>query len=287
MSDQGDEMTDVRQNQPVAQTRLLALGDWPAECLHCSWTSSSFCLPPELEHEVESSWKKAGERPGVSLFDGPLCRLEHFSCAAGLRLQLSHISYKYFIGTNGQHPQWAELYGQQVMANPVGTSVLLRSNDGQLICGQRNQSVALYPGCAHPFGGTLEPGKNGTPPNLMQEILRELSEEVHIQQTDLQDIRAIGLVEDRHLRQPELVYLATVNKTANTIAQLIDPDEHSASWMITDQPTSLTNTLATGNAITPVLAATLLAYGRWQHGESWLQRHLSDRHLDERAATIL
>ena len=250
MSDHGDEMTDVRQTQPIAQTRILALGDWPADRLFSSKAASTFALPAHLANEVELAWKSAGARPGVNLFDGPMCRLEHFTTKDGLHLHLSPTSYKYFIGTNGQHPHWADLYGQHVMANPVGTSVLLRSTDGQLLCGQRSQSVALYPGCAHPFGGTLEP----------------------------------GLVEDSHLRQPELVYIATTKLSAKDISDRIDPIEHHGSWAINDHHDAISETLATGAAITPVLAATLLAYGRWQHGETWLLRQLSSHHKDDRHA---
>ena len=284
MSDHGDEMTDVRQTQPIAQTRILALGDWPADRLFSSKAASTFALPAHLANEVELAWKSAGARPGVNLFDGPMCRLEHFTTKDGLHLHLSPTSYKYFIGTNGQHPHWADLYGQHVMANPVGTSVLLRSTDGQLLCGQRSQSVALYPGCAHPVGGTLEPGANGSTPVLMDEILRELAEEVNLLPTDLSDIRAIGLVEDSHLRQPELVYIATTKLSAKDISDRIDPIEHHGSWAINDHHDAISETLATGAAITPVLAATLLAYGRWQHGETWLLRQLSSHHKDDRHA---
>jgi hypothetical protein len=276
MSDHGEVMTEL------IQTRLLALGDWPAENLHSSWTTSTFALPPELAEEVEQGWKNAGARPGVHLFDGPLCRLEQFTAHDGLRLKLSPTSYKYFIGTNGQHPTWGDRYGQQVMANPVGTSVLLRSSDGHLVCGRRTESVALYPGCAHPFGGTLEPGVNGNAPELMAEILRELAEEVNLQVNDLSDIRAIGLVEDRQLRQPELVYIATTKISAKNITARIDPVEHHASWSIPDHSDAMMKTLATGTAITPVLAATLLAYGRWHYGETWLLQQLSNRHVDDR-----
>jgi hypothetical protein len=232
---------------------------------------------------IDELWQRTGERPGIHLFDGPLCRLESFSVdEAGLHLNLSPNSYKNFIGTNVHHPTWADDYGPQVMANPVGTSVLLRTADSALVGGRRSQAVALYPGCAHPFGGTLEPGVDGKPPDLIDEIRRELSEEVALIPSDLSDLRVIGLVEDRQLRQPELTFIATTTLTSQAIAARLDHAEHDALWQIPDNSQAIESALLAHTTTTPVLAATLLSYGQWQFGDAWLQQQLNDFHQDAR-----
>ncbi len=265
-------------------SQLLAIGDWSADQIACTWTPSTFVLPDNLMHMVETEWRTACAQPHVNLFDGPVCRLESFSLQNNnLTLRLSPNSYKNFIGTNACHPQWAEQYGQSVMANPVGTSVILCSADGHLIGGQRSQTVALYPNCAHPFGGMLEPGKDGTAPDVTSEIKRELQEEVALEESDINDLRAIGLFSDMQLRQPELAFVATTHCNYATIATRLDKEEHTALWSIADNKAAIEEVLATGTAITPILAATLIAYGTWRFGEAWLQTQLSELHGDQRA----
>lgn len=266
---------------------ILALGDWPAERLHCSSSRSSLDIPADLLARIDHAWEIAAARPGVHLFDGPLCRLETFhDDDAGLHLSLSRTSYRIFMGTNGNHPQWAEHYGPQVMANPVGTSVALVSADGQLVFGRRSAAVALYPGFAHPFGGTMEPTIDDAPVDLLEEIRRELREEAGISRHDLTDLRIIALIEDLHLRQPELVYAARTSLTASEIAERLDRHEHTACWLLPDQRQAIDGTLAGTETITPVLAGTLLAWGWRRFGNAWLETHLATGRAIRRSSSL-
>lgn len=261
---------------PTHDLIIHLLGDWPAERLHPMMVASGLRLTPELEAEIARTWDVARQRPGVNLFDGPLCRLEHASAEGdGLHLHLSPGSYRVFMGTNGHHPEWADAYGPQVMANPIGTSVVLRSSDGHLVFGRRSERVALYPGCAHPFGGMMEPPSGDTPPDVLGEMRRELHEETGITATELADLRVIALVEDVRLRQPELVYAAQTHLNAEAIAGRLDTHEHTACWLLTDERGAIEAVLTSGEAITPVLAGTVLAWGWRRFGDTWLDAHLT------------
>lgn len=233
-------------------------------------------LDGELLTTIDRVWAEALTQRGVDLFDGPLCRLEALTVDEdGLRLDLSPTSYRMFMGTNGRHPQWADTHGRQVMADAVGTSVALRSSDGFLVFGRRSQRVALYPGFAHPFGGTMEPPQTGATIDLLGEMRRELAEEIGITQDDLSDLRAIALLEDRHLRQPELIYAARTELTAEAISRRLDLHEHTTCWMLTDERSRIESVLTNGDAMTPVLAGTLLAWGWRRFGDDWLNAHLA------------
>lgn len=252
------------------------LGDWPHERLRVSLVPSGLRLTPVLESAIEQAWNEASRQPGVHLFDGPLCRLERVAQDDGvLHLSLSPTSYRIFMGTNARHPEWADRYGPQVMAAAVGTSVVLRSDDGRLVFGRRSQRVALYPGCAHPFGGTMEPPADGAAPDLLGEMRRELQEEVGLSAGDLTDLRVIALVEDRRLRQPELVYAAHTALTSTAIAARLDAEEHTACWLLPDDEAAISAVFTAGEAMTPVLAGTLLAWGWRRFGEAWLTAHLA------------
>lgn len=246
--------------------------------MHASFVPSGLRLGAEHLSAIDRAWDAANTQRGVELFDGPLCRLEDLAVDGdGLHLRLSPTGYRLFIGTNGRHPQWAEEYGRQVMADPVGTSAILLSSDGVLVFGRRSQRVALYPGFIHPFGGTLEPPAEATVLDPFAEMRRELMEEVGIDADDIADLRIIAVVEDRHLRQPELLYAARTRLTTATITQRLDRHEHSGCWMLPDEQQHLEAVLHSDDTITPVLAGALLAWGWRRFGDEWLDAHLTCR----------
>lgn len=260
---------------------IIALGDWPTGRLHASIAPSGLRLEAEHLTAITQAWNAANEQRGVDLFDGPLCRLEDLTVDGdGLHLRLSPSSYRLFIGTNGRHPQWADEHGRQVMADPVGTSAILLSCDGFLVFGRRSQRVALYPGFVHPFGGTLEPPAAGAAIDPLAEMRRELLEEAGIQSDDIADLRIIAVMEDRHLRQPELLYAARTTLSAATIVQRLDRHEHTGCWMLPDEQHHIEAVLNGGETITPILAGALLAWGWRRFGDAWLDAHLACCHAE-------
>lgn len=233
--------------------------------------ASSHLLTASQREAVTDAWALALAQPGVSLFNGAQCRLESWSAVDGaLTLALSRSCYQDYLGTNAAHPQWADHHGPGVLANPLGTSVALESGDGRLVFGRRGTSVALYPGLAHPFGGTLEPPEPGSDVDLIAEMQREITEEIGLAASDLSDLRAIALTEDRRLRQPELVYAARCPLACVEIERRLDLHEHSACWTLPATATAVATTLSDGQPLTPVLRATLIGWGVWRFGRQWL-----------------
>ena len=209
---------------------FLARGCWRRGQLSTSIVASTYDPDPISTAFIESAWTEACSRPGVHLFDGPLCRFERLSAHdQHLHLEVSHCSYKQFLGTNGSHPEWADQHGWNSLANAIGTSAALVSSDGWLVFGRRSQSLALYPGWAHPFGGILEPSDSI---DLISEMQRELHEEIGLADSDISDLACIGLVRDPQLRQPELIYLARSLLTRRALESRLDPEEHSACWSV-------------------------------------------------------
>lgn len=203
---------------------------------------------------IDSAWSEACARPGVHLFDGPLCRFERLTADdQHLHLDVSLCSYKQFFGTNGSHPEWAEAHGWGSLANAIGTSAALVSSDGWLVFGRRSTAVALYPGWAHPFGGILEPSDDL---DLLAEMQRELHEEIGLAENDLSDLACIGLVRDPRLLQPELIYLARAKLTRHELESRLDLDEHSACWSVRAEPEAIALALR-HELLTPVTRLVL------------------------------
>lgn len=246
-----------------------AIGEWAPGQLRLNRPGRSCRREvPDVERIIEDVWSSVSSRPGVHLFDGPMCRMESFTASAdALSLVLSLTSYKPFVGTNLHNPQLATTYGRDVMANPVGVSALLETADGFLMLGRRNGSVAYYPDRVHPFAGALEPRDDS---DAFGAVYRELGEELSLAREQVASLRCTGLVEDAALVQPELVFVArTVLKRAE-VERTLDAVEHHATWS-TPGRTDALDAAIRDPALTPVAVASLLLWGRSHAGADWFE----------------
>jgi 8-oxo-dGTP pyrophosphatase MutT (NUDIX family) len=255
---------------PPPILRLHAVGDWSARAVTVSrGPTSSWRAPADVETLIDAAWAAALARPGVHLFDGPMCRLESWSASPDrLALTLSHTTYKRVLGTNLTHPHLADRHGREILANPVGVSPALLTADGHLMMGRRNGSVAYYPHRIHPFAGALDPADT----DPFAAVRRELHEELSLANTDISDVRCTGIAEDLSIRQPELIFLATTTRTRAQIESALDPTEHHDTWSTPATPHTVAAALADPTDFTPVATASLLLYGRLAFGAPWFNR---------------
>lgn len=262
--------------------RFHAAGDWGPGAVRIDRVPATRPVVPEVERQIDAAWAAALARPGVHLFDGPMCRLEHWHVSAdgrALSLALSDTSYRPFLGTNLSHPDLADRYGRQVLANPVGVSPSLLTADGFLMMGRRNASVAYYPHRVHPFAGALDPAD----PDVFAAVNRELEEELSFTPADVADVRCTGIAEDLSIRQPELIFAATSTLTRAAIEARLDDTEHHGVWSAPAARRGLEAALEEAldihpvgaaathpvEGFTPVAIASLLLFGRLSLGEEW------------------
>jgi hypothetical protein len=249
---------------------IHAVGSWARHQVHVTWQASTRQSVPEVERLIEQAWIEAQARPGIKLFDGPMCRMESWSATPdALRLALSQTSYKPFLGTNLVHPELSGRFGPAVMANPVGVSSAVVTSDRYLMLGRRNMAVAYYPGRTHPFAGALEP-RDGR--DVFAAVVRELREELSLGENELGEITCTGLAEDQALRQPELLFSVPVACTRARLESQVDATEHRASIAIETTRDALGGALS-DPALTPVAVAALLLCGRIEFGQPWFERY--------------
>lgn len=211
----------------MPDARLLAIGKWSERSIQTTFVPSSRRILPAVESAIDAAWQATLVRPGVRLFDGPVCRLESFAVDGDrLSLAVSQTSYRVNVGTNFCNPHFADTYGTDVMANPIGVSSGVISADGYLILGRRNGSVAYYPHMLHPFAGSLEVRPTI---NVFDDARRELHEELGFGPADLASLECVGIGEDLALRHPELLFIARSTRTRAEIQARVDPDEHGSS----------------------------------------------------------
>ncbi len=252
-----------------------AVGDWKRDQVHLAQSQGMRRIVPEVEHLIDQAWQRATSQPDVNLFDGPMCRLESWSASPDrLTLALSETSYKAFLGTNLRHPELADQYGRDILANPVGVSPALETSDGWLMMGRRNSSVAYYPNRIHPFAGAVEP-RDAL--NIFDAVLRELGEELGFSSEDIEAIRCTGIAEDRSIRQPELIFRVLSTRTKARIEESVDQTEHHASWSIPATSKAVDEALADTSQMTPVAVAALLLWGRVAFGTDWFESRAADK----------
>ena len=269
----------------VAVLRIHHAGDWTADQVLTTWVPSTYAPPPEAVQAIDDAWARAMAEPNRKLFDGPMCRLESWrvggSAVGGsaVACAFSRTSYKAFWGTNISHPEWAARYGSAAMANPVGVSPALETADGFLLFGRRNAAVAYYPSRVHPFAGAVEPGDGpagDAGPDLFAAVRRELHEELRLVDGDLDLVRLTGVVEDIHLRQPELIFRVRSNLSRARIEAQLDRDEHHHAVAVSATPAGVAAAMA-DPALTPVGVASLLLWGRNAFGVAWYADHAPTR----------
>ncbi len=247
------------------KVNLHAIGHWQPADVVSRWSDSSQTLPAELQDEIDRAWNTAIAAGRWKLFDGPMCRLDRFSAAERLELELSRTSYKVFWGTNLHGKNVKERFGGEALANPLGLSCALQSADGFLLLGRRSATVAYYPSRVHPFAGALEPGDCV---DVFSEIRRELAEELSLGGGDVAEIWCAGIVEDISISQPELVFAARTGLRRDELMAQLDKDEHEAIYAIQPEPSSVELALRDG-AMTPVALGTILLWGRAHFGAGW------------------
>jgi 8-oxo-dGTP pyrophosphatase MutT (NUDIX family) len=252
--------------------RFHAVGPWAPAQVHVRGVpGSGRRVEPEVEAMIDRAWDAARARPGVKLFDGPMCRLESWEASAeALRIVLSETSYKPFLGTNLSHPELADRYGPAILASPVGVSPALITSDGWLMMGRRNASVAYYPNRVHPFAGALDPADA----DPFSAIRRELREELAFTDEDIAQggMHCTGVAEDLSIRQPELIFSVRTTRTRSEVEAKLDDAEHHDTWATPATPQGIEAALSSGEAFTPVGVAAMVLWGAMECGRPWCER---------------
>lgn len=255
---------------------VLHRGPWRAEQVKTTWTDeSTFAPAPEVVEKIEQTWQQQMARPGIHLFDGPMCRVEQITASPDrLSLTFSPTSYKPFLGANLHHAHFAAKFGAASLPNPLGLSTLLQTADGHWMLGRRNARVAYHPSRVHPFAGSLEPAEAE---DIFAGARRELSEELNIRAGDITEILCIGVASDDQLLQPEAIFRAITPLSLAEVSSRLDEAEHASVWSSRIEAVALADQWRTGEQVaqfTPIALATLVLAGGLAFGDQWQQKQL-------------
>ena len=169
------------------------------------------------------------QRDGRMLFNSPVAFLKSCAVAGGmLHLELAPTDYKTFLVTTLRDRAWFETHCPAAITPALGNSIVL-THQGVAYLGMRAAAVAAYPRRAHLFGGVLDWPVNRVDDSsvLLDHLDREMTEELGLTEHDLAaPPRALAVLRDPVLAQPELVWHGELLKPLTVNCHALDAREH-------------------------------------------------------------
>jgi len=259
---------------------LDMVGEFHRQHLQIDWSlSKRRHTHEEIEKLIDQAWASHSEkvhRTSGRLFNGSLCRL--IDCNVDgqkLTLAMGPVSFKEHLGTNMTNAQLRYLHGVDVLADAIGVSSAITTRDGFLVLGRRNNNALFNPDKIHPIGGMISPPKKLTQtPDPFLAMEEEIQEELNITPDRIRHMVCLGLVREKKIVQPELIFDVSVDIGIEEVLRgavyARDFDEHSELIPIRDSQPSMVRFLDQHHQeLTPVCMATLLLHGQRHWGAGW------------------
>lgn len=267
----------------------MALGPFKSERIHVIRESTPRPTTPAMEAMIAGEWERRladARRAGRLLFNGDLLRyIRHREVHAGdadstFEMTVGSTCYRDFVGTNLFNQHRLGDFPWESFANPLGTTATLVSSDGRIVYGRRSDRVAYHAGHVHTFGGTLEAADLAADGQVdpFGSVMRELEEEVGLRPGEYEPLIFVGLVRDRDIHQPEMLFETRVNLTHAELIRRWERaearDEHCELIGVDDDPEAIVPFVRSCGLIAPVAVAGLLLHGRSRWGEAWYRAAL-------------
>jgi hypothetical protein len=264
---------------------ILAAGQFAPDDIAIDFDATPRPSTTELDAIIAAEWEKQTADAKVNhrlLFNGVLLRyLSHqviegiAGQAARFEMTVGPTDYRDFVGTNLFHHDLLEKFGWDHFANPVGTTATLVTSDGLICYGRRSARVSYHARHVHTFGGAFEEADRQADGTIdpFASVAREIMEELGVTLDELPDLTCVGLVRDKEIYQPELLFEATVPLTFSALRErwltAEAKDEHDELVTLQDGPGAVVPFIKSCGPIAPVAVGALFLRGLHRWGESW------------------
>ena len=239
-------------------------------------------MPPALAEYTATYWdieRGKAATQGRTLYNGQLVKLVQSDVRGSvLYLDLEKTCFRDFAATNLNASREKPSIAAEHRADALGVSGAVLTSDGFLAWGRRSERVYYHQGYLQAAGGMLEQDDrlDHGRYDLFGCMARELSEELGMGQEDLAAMTIIGLVRDKSILQPELLFDVEVNLSRKDLTARFTParsdGEHTAIEFLYDDPEGYMPFLKATNLVTPVAQALLLLHGRLRWGAEWYEQ---------------
>lgn len=255
-------------------------GPFAPENIAQTWSGVPRATAPVVEEMIDRTWEtesSLSQQEGRRLYNATVGRMVGAEIIEGqLSFRLGETTYREFLGTNLFHAGEVARVDRACLADALGISAIILTNDGFAILGRRSRKVVFHAEHVHTFGGLLEEtDRRGNSYDFAGSVLRELEEEVGIARNEVSKLVVSGLVRDQKILQPELLFDVWVGLSRAKVQRRFAAgrdDEHTGIEVVSDDPETLLIFLQTTRMITPVAQAALLLHGRLQWGPLWYEK---------------
>lgn len=241
-----------------------------------------------LERLISAEWERQtvlAKQADRLLFNGELLRYVRHrvyrpedDAVEQFELVVGPTCYRDFVGTNLFNRHRVAEFGWPSFANPIGTTATLITREGRICYGRRSGRVAYHANHVHTFGGALEPGDCDADGGIdaFGSVARELLEEVGLRGEELPGLGCVGLIRDKEIHQPEMLFEARIDLTADELRRRWEGaearDEHDAIVDLADEPDAIVPFINGCGPIAPVAVGALFIHGRLSWGEAWFEQ---------------
>jgi len=241
---------------------------------------------PELDALIAVEWdRQVALAKGTDrmLFNGELFRYVRHEVADKQAGSVFHLTvgptcYRDFVGTNLYNRHRLGEFGWHRFANPVGTTATLMSRDGLICYGRRSKRVSYHAEHVHTFGGALEASDRKPDGGIdaFASVARELTEELGLDPEEARDLVCVGLIRDKEIHQPEMLFEARLEMTADELRSRWQSaeakDEHDEIVTLADQPEAIVPFIKACRPIAPVAIGALFIHGLLAWGREWFDQ---------------
>ena len=266
---------------------VQACGRFPAGRVEIAYEASARPTTAELDAAIATEWERQvalAKGTNRLLFNGELLRyVRHEVRAASggeiFSLTVGPTNYRDFVGTNLYNKHRIAEFGWERFANPIGTTGTIISADNRICYGRRWSRGAYRANHVHTVGGALEEADRAADGTIdaFAAVARELEEELGLRREELRDFVCVGMIRDKEIHQPEMLFEARVDLTVDELRarwQTAEAeDEHDEIVSLANEPEAIAPFIESCGPIAPVAVGALFIHGRLSWGADWERRH--------------
>ncbi|MBX3395198.1 MAG: hypothetical protein KF841_07500 [Phycisphaerae bacterium] len=278
------EFEAMFETNPALPFVLDAVGVFPPSHVHVTTVDEPRPTTPELERLIAVEWERRIREAKANnrlLFNGPMLRyVSHAmrreeSGEAHFDLTVGPTCYRDFVGTNLFNHHRLREFGWSRFSNPIGTTATIMTGDDLICYGVRSSRVSYHASHVHTFGGSFEQ-RDRRPDGTVDpfgSLTREITEELGLASDELHDLVCVGLLRDREIHQPEMLFETRVALSAEELRTRWESaesrDEHDGLVTLRNAPEEIVPFIQTCGQIAPVAIGALMLHGRLSWGHAW------------------
>lgn len=262
------------------------VGRFPPDCVRTVAVDTPRSTSPTLETLIAAEWDRRmaeAQAAGRILFNGPMLRyVSHKIVTAAhggdeFHLTVGPTCYRDFVGTNlFNHHRLGE-FAWHSFSNPIGTTATLITSDNLIVYGVRSWRVSYHASHVHTFGGCFEERDRTADGQVdpFGSLSRELVEELNIRRDEMHDFVCVGLIRDKEIHQPEMLFEARLELTADELLARWETaeakDEHDSLVTLVNEPGAIVPFIQSCGLIAPVAIGALFLHGKLTWGDGWFR----------------